>query len=131
MDEVNSATPRAAILVSINLGVKRQTSEDQTRLILLQISPQEMGSAEDLMFFKAVFICLTAPFEGLTVTVTPGVRGLGRSFGVAAARKRKSASFFFKWSLIYSTVCLGFQFKKETCGSEQRGEAVGSLVHFP
>lgn len=64
---------------------KRQTSEDQTRLILLQISPQEMGSAEDLMFFKAVLIRLTAPFEGLTVTVTPGERGLGRSFGVAAA----------------------------------------------
>lgn len=79
--------------MSINLDVKRQTSEDQTRLILLQISPQEMGSAEDLMFFKAVVIRLTAPFEGLTVTVTPGARGLDQSFRVAAARKRKSALF--------------------------------------
>lgn len=76
--------------MSINLGVKKQTSEDQTRQIL-QISPQEMGSAEDLMFCKAVVIRITSLFEGLTVTVTPGVCGLGRSFGVAAARKRKSA----------------------------------------
>lgn len=60
--------------------LKRQTSEDQTRLILLQISPQEMGSAEDLMLLEAVVICLTAPFEGLTVNVTPGARGLGPSF---------------------------------------------------
>lgn len=43
------------------------------------------------MFLKAVVIRLTAPFEGLTVTVTPGVRGLAQSFRVAAARKRKSA----------------------------------------
>lgn len=100
----------AAISVSINLGVKRQTSEDQTRLILLQISPQEMGSAEDLMFFKAVVIRLTAPFEELTVTVTPGVRGLALSFGVAAARKRKSV--LCKWPLIYSTVCFRFHFNK-------------------
>ncbi len=91
MDEANP--PCAAISVSITVGVKRHTSEDQTRLILHQISPQEMGSAEDLMFFKAVVIRLTASFEGLTVTVTPGVRGLGRSFGVAAARKRKSVFF--------------------------------------
>lgn len=97
-------------LTLINLGVKRQTSEDQTRQILLQISPQEMGSAEDLMFFKAVVMRITASFEGLTVTVTPGVWGLGRSFRVAAAHKRKSA--FFKWSLIYSTVCLRFHFNK-------------------
>lgn len=41
-----------------NFGVWRQTSEDQTRLILLQISPQEMGSAGDLMFCKAVVIRL-------------------------------------------------------------------------
>lgn len=88
MDEVNPP-PCAAISVSINLGVKRQTSEDQTRLILLQISPQEMGSAEDLMFCEAVVIRLTAPFEGRTVTVTPGARGLGRSFGVAAACKKE------------------------------------------
>lgn len=74
-----------------------------------------MGSAEDLMFFKAVVIRLTAPFEGLTVTVTPGVCGLGRSFGVAAARKRKCLFFFFaslKWSLMYFTVCLGLYFNK-------------------
>lgn len=75
MDEVNPP-PCVTILVSISLSVKRQTSEDQTRLILLQISPQEMGSAADLMFFKAVVIRLTAAFEGLTVTATPGVQGL-------------------------------------------------------
>lgn len=61
--------------MSINWGVKSQTSEDQTRQILLQISPQEMGSAEDLMFSKAVVIRLIAAFEGLTVTVTPGFGG--------------------------------------------------------
>lgn len=38
--------------------------DDQKRLIPHQNLPQETGSVEDLMFFKAVVILLTAPFEG-------------------------------------------------------------------
>lgn len=52
----------------------RGPNKDKNKLF--QISPQEMGSAEDLMFYKAVVICLTALFEGLTVTGTPGLCGL-------------------------------------------------------
>lgn len=87
--------------MSINLSVKRQTSEDQTRLILLQISPQETGSAEDLMFLKAVVIRLTAPFEGPTVTATPGARGRGRG-ALEWQLPIKGSPAFVKWSLIHS-----------------------------
>lgn len=45
--------------------LKGQTPDDQKRLIRHQKSPQERGSGEDLTFFKAVVILLTAPFEGL------------------------------------------------------------------
>lgn len=44
-----------------------QTPHDQKRLILRQNSPRGTGSAEDLAFFKAVVIRLTAPFEGLSL----------------------------------------------------------------
>lgn len=87
------------------------------------------------MFCKAVVIRLTALFEELTVTVTPGVCGLGGSTGVAAARKRR---FSPKCSLMHSAVCLGFHFNKNNsevrsggkCGSEQRDEAVGVWLIF-
>lgn len=89
------------------------------------------------MFCKAVVIRITAAFEALTVTVTPGVSGLGRSFGVAAARKRKSACF--KWSLMYSTVCLRFYFNKknksvvgwEHVGRQGRGVSGSSSTRAP
>lgn len=47
--------------------LKGQTPDDQKRLILHQNSPQETGSVEDLTFFKAVVILLTAPFEELSL----------------------------------------------------------------
>lgn len=43
-------------------------------------------------------------------TATPGVCGLGWSFGVASVCKRKlNLAFFFTWPLTYFTVCLRLQ----------------------